>query len=113
MNEIAQAYPNDVACIGITDESNRDFEEGCLKHRINKGDFKYSVGLDPQARMKKAFQISGIPHVAIMSPDGIVRWQGHPLSLTPPVMDSLVAANRANNAKGGGGPPKRWGQSKR
>jgi len=112
MNEIASAYPNDVACIGISDESNRAFEDGCLKHRIKKSDFRYSVGIDPQARMKNAFQIRGIPHVAIMSPDGIVRWQGHPMSLTPQVMESLVAANRASNSKGAGGPPRRWSQAK-
>jgi len=113
MNEIAMAYPNDVACVGLTDESNRDFDEGCNKHRLKKSDFKYAVGLDSQARMKNAFQIRGIPHVAIMSADGIVRWQGHPMSITPQVMESLVAANRSNLAKGAGAQPKRWAQTKR
>ena len=113
MNEIARAYPQDVACMGITDESMRQLEEGALKRRLSKSDFKYAVGLDSQARMKNAFQIRGIPHVAIMSADGIVRWQGHPMSITPQVMESLVAANRSNLAKGAGAQPKRWAQTKR
>ena len=113
MNEIAVAYPNDIACMGISDESKSNFEEGCLKHRIGKSDFKYAVGIDPQARMKNVFQIRGIPHVAIISSDGIVRWQGHPMSLTPDVMNQLIAANRqlvGANAIGGSN---RWSKTKR
>ncbi|MFM2164818.1 MAG: hypothetical protein RL325_1255 [Planctomycetota bacterium] len=112
MNEIAAAYPNDVACVGISSESNRELEDGLLKHRLKKSDFRYAVGIDPKSRMMSAFQIQAIPHVAIMSPDGIVRWQGLPRSITPQVMDSLIAANRANNSKGSGGPPKRWSRAK-
>jgi hypothetical protein len=113
MNQIALAYPNDVACVGISSESNREFEDGLLKHRLKKSDFKYSVGIDPKSRMMSAFQIRAIPHVAIMSPDGVVRWQGMPRSITPQVMESLVAANRAHNNKGAGNRPNRWSQSKR
>ena len=115
MNEIAVAYPNDVACVGITDESMRDLEEGALKRRLSKSDFKYAVGLDTKARMKSAFQIRGIPHVAVISADGIVRWQGHPMSLNPNVMNSLVAANRQLTQKAGGGADagKRWTKAKR
>ena len=114
MNEIAKAYPDDVACMGISDETNSNFEVGVLKHRISKSDFSYAVGIDPQSRMKNVFQIRGIPHVAIMSADKIVRWQGHPMSLTPDIMTQLVTANRALLAKnGGGGPANRWAKSKR
>ncbi|MEY2715923.1 MAG: hypothetical protein RIT24_2266 [Planctomycetota bacterium] len=113
MNEIAVAYPNDVACMGISDESKSNFEEGCIKHRISKSDFKYAVGIDPQARMKNVFQIRGIPHVAIISSDGIVRWQGHPMSLTPDVMNQLIAANRQLVSANAGGGSNRWSKTKR
>lgn len=113
MNEIAAAYPNDVACMGISDESKSNFEEGCIKHRIGKSDFKYAVGIDPQARMKNVFQIRGIPHVAIISSDGVVRWQGHPMSLTPDVMNQLVAANRQLLSANAGGGSNRWSKTKR
>ncbi len=113
MNEIAVAYPNDVACMSISDESKSNFEEGCIKHRISKSDFKYAVGIDPQARMKNVFQIRGIPHVAIISSDGIVRWQGHPMSLTPDVMNQLIAANRQLVSANAGGGSNRWSKTKR
>jgi len=35
------------------------------------------------------------------------------MSITPQVMESLVAANRSNLAKGAGAQPKRWAQTKR
>ena len=109
MNEIAVAYPNDVTCVGVSDESWRNFEEGTLKKRLSKSNFKYPVGIDPQARMKNAFGIAGIPHVAVISADGVVRWQGHPMSLNPQTMNELIAANRALVAKsGGGGAANRW-----
>ncbi len=115
MNEIARAYPNDIACMGITDESQRDFDEGCTKHRIKKSDFAYAIGLDPSAAMKNAFQIRGIPHVAVISSDGIVRWQGHPMSLTPATVNSLISANRALTAKPSGSAQaaNRWSRTKR
>ena len=116
MNEIARAYPNDVACVGITDESRRNFDEGCIKHRIKKSDFEYAIGIDPAASMKSAFQVRGIPHVAVISADGFVRWQGHPMGLTASVMDQLVRANRQLASKGRGDSAAaggRWSRSRR
>lgn len=115
MNQIARAYPNEVACMGISNESNSNFEEGCLKHRLSKGDFAYAVGIDPDARMMNGFGVKGIPHVAIISSDGIVRWQGSPNGVTPDVMNQLIAANRELLAKNAGsaGPMNRWTRAKR
>jgi hypothetical protein len=63
--------------------------------------------------MKNAFGIRGIPHVAVISSDGIVRWQGHPMSLNANVMNSLVAANRqlVQKSGGGGSAGNRWTKS--
>ena len=113
MNELANAYREDVVCIGISDETWRNFEEGTMRHRLSKSDFQYPVGTDPAARMKNAFRISGIPHVAVISADGVVRWQGHPNSLNASVMNQLVAANRqlvakAMGAAAGGAVKNRW-----
>jgi thiol-disulfide isomerase/thioredoxin len=125
MNDLATSYPNDVTCIGVSDESWRNFEEGTQRKRLSKSDFKYPVGIDPQARMKNFFGVSGIPHVAVVSSDGIVRWQGHPMSLDARTMNALVAANRALLGQGGAGgaggagggaapgPAKRWQQGRK
>jgi hypothetical protein len=63
--------------------------------------------------MKIAFGISGIPHVAVISSDGVVRWQGHPMSLNPQTMNELINANRALLGKSGGGAANRWQQAKK
>lgn len=115
MNEIAVAYPNDVVVLGISSESWRDFEEGVLRHRMTRSDFKYPVGVDGQRRMMSAFAIRGIPHVVAISSDGIVRWQGFPGALTPAVVNSLVASNNALLGKTGNGQSvtNRWSRAKR
>jgi len=55
----------------------------------------YSVAIDTQARMKKQLEVEGIPHVIVIDPKGIVRWEGYPLlenhRLTDAVMTDLMA----------------------
>ena len=65
--------------------------------------------------MMNGFGVKGIPHVAIISSDGIVRWQGSPNGVTPDVMNQLIAANRELLAKNAGsaGPMNRWTRAKR
>lgn len=108
MNEIAKAYREDVQCMGISDEANSKFERGLADAGFDKGDFAYPVGVDPSGAMKRGFSVGGIPHVAIISSDGIVRWQGHPSELTPDVMRQLVDANKALLAVRGEGGNARW-----
>jgi cytochrome c biogenesis protein CcmG/thiol:disulfide interchange protein DsbE len=103
MNEIATGMRGDVTCVGISDESSSDFDKGVKKQNLKKSDFEYAVGIEPSGSMKKGFGITGIPHVAIISSDGVVRWQGHPMGLTPDVMRQLVEANKSLLARGGGG----------
>ncbi len=114
MNSLAAAYPQDVCVIGLTDESKSKFDTGLVKINKKMRDFGYALASDPQGRFKSGFAVQAIPHVAIISPDGIVRWQGHPNSLDDAAMRSLIQANRAmvsaaGGAAGGDGtPPKRW-----
>lgn len=93
MNDIATGYPAAVVVVGLSDESKSKFEDGLKKKNLKENDFKYSLALDSAGAMKKGFGVRGIPSIAIISSDGIVRWQGHPMSLTPAVLDPIVAAN--------------------
>ena len=102
VNELHQKFGDDVLFVGISDEKEAAYNQGLKKYKLKPADFKYSLALDSKSTMKGFFQISGIPHMAIFSPDGIVRWQGHPMSLQEEDLQKLVAANRAN-AKGGAG----------
>ena len=40
---------------------------------------EYFSAIDTQARTKKAVKVEGIPHVMIIDPKGLVRWEGFPL----------------------------------
>ena len=93
MNDIATGYPAAVVVVGLSDESKSNFEAGLKKKNLKENDFKYALALDSTGAMKQGFGVRGIPSIAIISSDGIVRWQGHPMSLTPAVLDPIVAAN--------------------
>jgi thiol-disulfide isomerase/thioredoxin len=108
MNEIAQAFRADIQCMGISDEANSKFERGLKDSKLDKNDFAYPVGVDPTGSMKQGFGIGAIPHVVVISSDGIVRWQGHPGSLSRDVVSSLVDANRALLSVRNEGSHDRW-----
>lgn len=94
MNGWAKKYAKDVVFIGVSDEPTKtvgDFMKGTPMN--------YSVALDAQKRMSKQLGVQGIPHVMIISADGVVRWQGFPGSeedtLTGEKIEQIVAASKA------------------
>ncbi len=56
---------------------------------------EYASAIDPQARMKKALEVNGIPHCILIDPQGIVRWEGFPFlegyELTEKVVEQILA----------------------
>ncbi len=94
MNEIAQHYGNAVAVVGVSFENKSTYDSGLTKHKLKQNDFHYSIGLDSSRRTVGAFAVASYPNVAVISADGIVRWQGHPGGLTQGVLDPIVAANQ-------------------
>lgn len=114
MNEIANTFRDKVVCVGLSDESQSAFNSGLQRTKLGPQNFAYSLALDPQGRMKSAFQIRGIPHVAVMSTDWVVRWQGHPSALTEATIRQIVDAdpgvggNAAVGPAKAGQPPARW-----
>jgi thiol-disulfide isomerase/thioredoxin len=111
MNDMQQHYGDEVICLGISDENN--FELEMRKRGLKSSDFEYGLAVDRSARLKNFFEIRGIPHVAVLSGDWVVRWQGSPTSLNQGVLDSIVEANRKLMNKTGqdqadSPPPARW-----
>ena len=104
MNELATRFGDKAAFIGISDESEDKFNDGLKKHKLSLESFKYNLALDPTAKMKNALKISGIPQNMIVSSDGIVRWQGHPMDLNASVMDTIIKADDALKTAGGKAP---------
>ena len=111
MNDIQNHYGSDVVCLGISDENN--FEAEMRRRNLHERDFDYGLAVDRTGTLKNFFGVRGIPHVAVLSGDWVVRWQGHPTRLTKEVMDSIVEPNRklmsSAAAQGTNAPPpSRW-----
>ena len=108
MNELNQKYGKDILFVGISDEQESAFNSGMKKSNLKPDSFTYSLALDPASMLKRFFEVKGIPHMAIWSPDGVVRWQGHPMTLSEEDIEKLVAANRANAKPAAGKAARGW-----
>jgi cytochrome c biogenesis protein CcmG/thiol:disulfide interchange protein DsbE len=89
LNALHKKFGDKLIVIGISDE---------LEEKIKSmADPKigYFSAIDTKARTKKAVGVTGIPHVMIIDPQGIVRWEGFPLldgfELTEKVVADILA----------------------
>jgi len=87
LNELQEKFKDDVVIIGVTDEPN-----GTVQSFMRKHPFKYTVATDQKRRMASVVNMRGIPHAIVMSPNGIVRWQGHPAGLKEETLRQIVRA---------------------
>jgi cytochrome c biogenesis protein CcmG, thiol:disulfide interchange protein DsbE len=85
LNEFQKKYKDKLLVIGISDE-----QPEVVKKFMGSTMMEYSIGIDRKKRMSKAIGIKGIPHVLIISPDGIVRWQGFPGNDDDPLTEKIV-----------------------
>lgn len=87
-NEWHNKYKDRMVVIGLSDET----EQKVLALKEPKKEY-YSA-IDTQKRLKNIYEVSGIPHVVIIDPKGIVRWQGFPFlgghELTDAVIDEIL-----------------------
>lgn len=92
MNDWAKEFKDQVVFVGISDE-----KPDVVKAFMEKTPMTYTVAVDTQKRMITEVGVQGIPHVLVISPDGIVRWQGFPLDesdkLTSDVLKQIIAAS--------------------
>lgn len=82
LNQWQKEFAKDVVVIGISDEKPEVVTKFMKEMPMN-----YSVATDPKGLMKGAFGVEGIPHVVVITPDGIVRWQGFP-PMTEDLLDT-------------------------
>lgn len=97
LNDIADSFKDDVVVVGVSDEKPEVVQEFMAGTKM-----AYHVAVDPQGTTSKAVGVRGIPHVLVISPDGIVRWQGFPLDDKEPLTKATIAQIvAACKAKGG------------
>lgn len=94
LNKYKKKFAQDLVVMGISDESAEAVNKFMEKQRID-----FAIAVDPSAKMKTEVGVKGIPHVLIVSPDGIVRWQGYPESkedlLTAKKIAQIIKASKS------------------
>jgi len=88
MNEWQAKFNDKLVIIGISNETKEKVES------YAKENIKYANGFDTKSRVKSALQVTGIPHVILINPEGIVIWEGFPklpdYELTTEVLQELM-----------------------
>lgn len=69
-----QKESDDLVVIGISDEN-----ENTVKTFLSRNKHGYAQAIDQTGSINNALKIQGIPHVVVLSSDGVIRWQGNPL----------------------------------
>ena len=94
LNEWQEKFKDDLVVIGLSNE-----QPDVVKKFMESTKMNYRVAIDTQGRTSKEVGVKGIPHVLIISKDGIVRWQGFPGSneekLTTELLKQIIDANKA------------------
>lgn len=86
LNQWQAKFKSDVVIVGISDEPEATVEDFKASNEI-----AYAEAIDTRKRMSNAIGVQGIPHVLVITPDGIVRWQGFPGSKEDPLDEAKVA----------------------
>ena len=103
LNELADANRDIATLVGITDQPQAEVLLGLSGRQMTPDHFRYSLASDPSKTLAGFFGVQAIPHLAIMSSDGVVRWQGKPHLLDADTFKRLADAQRAMNKATGGG----------
>lgn len=88
LNKYSKTFKKDLIVIGISGE-----KEEVIK-RMKTPEIEYYSAIDSTRQMERTLEVKGIPHVILVDPDGIVRWQGFPLlegfELTEKVIEDII-----------------------
>ncbi len=97
LNGFKEKFGDDLVIIGLSDEPVEK-----LKPFVESNKVDYIIGTDPKKQTKKVLKVQGIPHVMIVTPDNVVRWQGFPGEENDPLTEDKIAAiietSKAENA---------------
>lgn len=85
LNAFSRKFADKLVVIGVSDET----EEKVMDLKDPK--LEYASAIDTKGRMKKELAVSGIPHVILIDPKGIVRWEGFPLLTGEELTEKVVA----------------------
>lgn len=88
LNAMQAKFADKLVIIGISDEKEEQVKD-MISPKI-----EYSSAIDTRALLKSKYQVTGVPHAVLISPDGVVLWEGFPMlpgeELTEEVVASLI-----------------------
>ena len=94
LNKFQKEFGEKLVVIGISDEKED------VVRKMASPVVEYASAIDTQGRMKKQLEVKGIPHVIVVDPQGVVRWEGYPLldgfELTEAVLKELLGKEAKN-----------------
>src|SRR5437867_5136221 len=73
LNAFHKKFGDKLVVIGISDEAESKVTA------FTDPKIEYFSAIDTKSRTKDAMEVAGIPHVILLDPQGIVRWEGFPL----------------------------------
>lgn len=73
LNEFSKKFKDNLVVIGISGQKEEQVR--AMKEPV----IEYYSAIDSKKVMSKELEITGIPHVILVDPKGIVRWEGFPL----------------------------------
>ena len=89
LNKLHQKFGKEVVVIGLTDEPEEKVRA------MNQPGIEFFSGIDPESQTLKMAEVRGLPHVLLIDPSGIVRWEGFPslegYELTEETVQGLLA----------------------
>jgi thiol-disulfide isomerase/thioredoxin len=86
-------YKDDLVIIGVSGETPGEVQPFMKDQKVN-----YAMAIDTKQKMAKDVGVGGIPHVLVISSDGIVRWQGFPMGEDPLTEEKLVQIIEADKS---------------
>jgi cytochrome c biogenesis protein CcmG/thiol:disulfide interchange protein DsbE len=87
LNKWHEKYKDKLAIIGLSSESR-----AVVTSFMKRTPMNYPQAIDEQATLNRKLGVKGIPHVLIVSTDGVVRWQGFPDDKTDPLTEETLRA---------------------
>lgn len=75
LDDLQDAHKDDLVIIGVSGQNDPLPK---IKAFLKNKKSSYSHVYDAKQGVYKSLNITGIPHVVVMSSDGVVRWQGNP-----------------------------------
>lgn len=72
LNDMQKKYGEKLVVVGLSDEPAEKVKS------FEKAKIEYFSAIDTKKTLNNALEVKGIPHMILIDPNGIVRWEGFP-----------------------------------